>query len=248
MKMPRILKILFFMILVLLYQTELFAEEANIRTLKALSGVPENGKVEEFLKQIYTEAFRRLGISIVYRYYPFRRSALMLDKELVDVDLARQYSFWDLHPNLIRVEESGYTDSYAAFAINPSIQMNGWNSLLTPNLRIDYLRGHTRIEDQIEGMDLENKLLPLAKDVQGLDRLIAGRSDVYLSSELFVKVLLATDQYNNSGIRMVGILERVDLYAYMLGNYQDIALSLSDVLKDMKKEGLIDQYISSAIH
>lgn len=235
------------MVLLSVIVSDLYAQESyRGKTLVMVSGVPEGGPVEQLITQIYTEAFQRLGIKMTYQFYPFKRATGMAVQEKIDGELTRKFSYGNKHPNLVRVEEPAYTDRFIAFATDPAIQLQGWESIRITNLRIDYQRGIHGIEQQLRILTGRNRISPLNNDQMGLRRLIADRTDIYISGENFVKGLLQTEEFQNSGIRIAGIMEEVPIYAYLLKKHQKIGPKLSSVLRQMKNEGLIDQYLAHA--
>ena len=78
---------------------------------------------------IYTEVFRRLGMEFVIKEYPMERANVMLDTGQIDGDLVRSPIHHEAYPGLVRVEESPFSINYTAFAADPTIQIDAWESL-----------------------------------------------------------------------------------------------------------------------
>jgi hypothetical protein len=73
-------------------------------------------------------------------------------------------------------------------------------------------------------------------------KLIAHHSDIYLDGLDVVTPLLATAPFSSSGIHSAGELDKIHLYAYLNKKYQSLEPRLADILREMKKEGLIERY------
>jgi hypothetical protein len=98
---------------------------------------------------IYVEAFRRLGMSMEYVQYPAARASAEADIGKVDGELGRVQDYGETHPNLVRVNESPLFFTVAAFAIDPAIKVNGWESLREKPYRVDYRLGYKLFQDQL---------------------------------------------------------------------------------------------------
>ena len=58
-----------------------------------------------WMRRIYAEAFRRLGIPIEFAVYPTKRLSTTLDEGGIDGEFVRVHAYAAAHPNLVRVEE-----------------------------------------------------------------------------------------------------------------------------------------------
>ena len=86
---------------------------------------------------------------------------------------------------------------------------------------------------------------------QGMKKLIAGRTDLYVGPEMVLTQLLQSEELRQffqtkeakgDKVRVAGVLEEIALHAYVHQTHHDLAPQLSTVLKAMKEEGLIEQY------
>jgi hypothetical protein len=90
-----------------------------------------------------------------------------------------------------------------------------------------------------------DKLSEVNEVIQGLKKLHAGRTDVFVIPSNMVDPLLATDP-SYSSIRKAGIMEVVHMYPYLHKTYADLAPKLAEALKAIKEEGLIEQFQGQA--
>ena len=78
--------------------------------------------------------------------------------------------------------------------------------------------------------------------VHGLKKVATGRTDVFLAPESIVVQLLTGDGFKDAGIRQVGVIQEVPLFAFLLPAHKALAIDLAEVLKKMKSESLIGRY------
>lgn len=105
---------------------------------------PDREPLFQFAVLVYTEAFQRLGREFRYEVYPVKRCGVLANTGEVDGEPGRVRDYNQAFPNLIRVEEPIVDVKMTAFAVDPSINLNGWESLqgtdYTENNYRDYER------------------------------------------------------------------------------------------------------------
>ena len=75
-----------------------------------------------WMRRIYAEAFRRLGIPIEFAVYPTKRLSTTLDEGGIDGEFVRVHAYAAAHPNLVRVEEPVFSVQFALFTANPALR------------------------------------------------------------------------------------------------------------------------------
>jgi len=204
---------------------------------------PETHYLGKWQRLIYAEIFKRLGIKAEFRNYPPKRVGIESDTGDIDGEAARPYRYADEHPNLIRVEEFVLKINFYAFAVQASIpRLNGWDSLKGTNYRVEYRRGTTICETNLSKFVSRENLSDIAEPVQGLKKLVSGRTDVFVEEESGILTLLQTPEFKDSKIRSAGLMESPSLYAYLLKKHAALAPKMSEIIKAMKAEGLIEKY------
>ena len=207
--------------------------------------------IGQLINLIYTEAFRRLDLELEYRHYPGLRASMMADKGKLDGELTRVYEYAHSHPNLIRVEEPAILTTFSAFSMNSNIQLSGWESLRNTSYRVEYLMGDKRSHDKLVELIPDNKLSAIPSMSQGVKKLIQNRTDLYIGPENIIRPLLRSKemvQYlkkqsmTDADVITVGTMEKIALYAYLHHKHRAIVPKLSNILKTMKEEGLIEHY------
>jgi len=198
------------------------------------------------LYRIYIEAFRRLDLTMDYVEYPVFRASAMADQGLIDGEIGRSEEYGYGHPNLIRVNESPIDITVTAFAIDPNIKVSSWESFRGANYRIDYRLGYKLLPERLSKLVPVSSLSVVEGPENGLLKLIARRTDIYVDIEEVVAPMLEVPPFADKGIRVAGELEKLHIYAYLNKKHQDLALKLGATLRDMKAEGLIQKYQAEA--
>ncbi len=204
---------------------------------------PETQYVGKWQKLVHTEVFKRLGIKAEFRNYPPKRASIEADAGNVDGEPARIYQYATEHPNLIRVEENLFSMNYSAFAVQDSIpQLKGWDSLKGTDYRVEYWRGIKITEDNLHRVVRNENLSAITEQVQGLKKLVSGRTDLFVDEESGILTLSQLPEFKDSKIRSVGIMESAPLYPYLHKKHASLAPKMAEIIKAMKAEGLIEQY------
>ncbi|MCP4370370.1 MAG: transporter substrate-binding domain-containing protein [Deltaproteobacteria bacterium] len=216
--------------------------EASDSEIRLSSGRDPNEPSQKFLNLVYAEAFKRLGLVYKYEQVPWKRSSMFSDSGEVDGEVTRTYSYGDKHPNVIRVEESHYTSGFIALATNPLIQLNGWKSLENTGYFVEYVRGSKGQETNLPKYVKPHNLSAITSINQGVNRLILGRTDVFVGTESGLSTILRSGIVEKSDIQIVGIMHKYTAHAFLHKKHKDLEPKLSSVLKKMKKEGLFNKY------
>jgi hypothetical protein len=154
------------------------------------------------------------------------------------------------HPNLIRVEEVLYSTNFVAFAAKPGIDLHGWKSLQNTTYNVEYRRGVKLCESELPLVVAAEHLSDVTTAEQGLKKLIAGRTDLYVDVEFTIAEAmkgLNPDEFDVSALYQVGIMQEVDAYAYLHKKHAALVPKVVEVLQAMKQEGLFEHYFEIAL-
>jgi hypothetical protein len=204
---------------------------------------PETDYLGKRWRLIYTEMFRRLGITVEFRDYPSKRAAAEIDEGRVDGEPGRIKEYIDSHPNLIRVDEPLFALNFSAFVTTPSIvRLNSWMDLKGKPYKVAFNRGIRICELNLPKVVTTEKLSSVTDPIQGLRQLMANYIDIYVDEESGVLTLLRRPEFNAASIRIAGVLETAFVYPYVHKKHADLVPRIRTVLKAMKAEGLIKRY------
>lgn len=192
-----------------------------------------------WLNHIYSVAFDRLGYDLDYRYYPAARASAMADAGDVDGELARTGAYGDGHPNLVRVQEPHLQTSFSAYSVTALGSSMDWDAIRDSGLKIGYVRGIERLEQQLRGVPA-GRLQPVLKSLDGLHMLVRGRIDVFIGPDSNLVNVLGGKEFN--GVRMFRhVLETHSGHAYLNKRHAALAGDLAVVLQALKREGVLER-------
>ncbi|GAB2848409.1 hypothetical protein GCM10027277_15700 [Pseudoduganella ginsengisoli] len=218
-------------------------EQADTRPVLVLTGAAEiHSTFGPWLKLIYTEALGRLGYRLDYRAYPAKRSSLVSDSGESDGEINRIAEYSQLHPELLKVPVPHFAIRFSAYAARPLALGNGWQALKQTDFRVEYRNGVALPGVQLPQVVPPERLTVANSALLGMRKLQVGRSDIYVDVEMVADAVLANEEFRNTPIRKVALMDSADVYAHLHKRHADLAPKLGQVLADMKKEGLIEKY------
>jgi ABC-type amino acid transport substrate-binding protein len=207
------------------------------------NGLPENSYRVKWYKLVYPEAFRRLGMEFEFKSYPMKRGPRLVNQGKLDGELGREGDFNTKYPNLLRVDEPLWTGRMIAYTTDKKIKLNNkWESLRNTNFRVNYRRGVTKCEENLPKVVRPDKLETVNYDIQGLKKLLAKRIDVYVGIESIVDTLLKTKEFSALSFYKAGVMDESKVYAFLHKKHEKLVPKLAAVFKEMKAEGLFEQY------
>lgn len=215
----------------------------DARPVLVLGGSQETyNVVGAWLTLIYADALGRLGYRLDYRPYPAKRASALSDNGGADGEIQRAAGYTLQHPEMVQVPVSHFTFNFAAYATRPLALRGSWQAFKDTPLRVEYRSGINRVEQHLRSLVSAGRLSTANNALVGLRKLQVGRSDVYIDVEVLIDPMLSQDEFRQSGIRKVALIETTDMYLHLHKRHADLALKLGQVLADMKKEGLIEKY------
>lgn len=192
---------------------------------------------------VFTEAFKRLGVPIQITNYPLARRTLLVDHGDIDVDAGRVRAYGDAHPNLVRVEEPFVEYSFGLFTAHPTLHLPSLEALRTTDWLVEYRRGILMCEKTLKPLLPMDRLSDISSEEQGLNKLLAGRTDLYCDLDYVVHEMLSTPEFKNEKrIRKALGLGTIPIYMYVQRRHAELAPRLAVIFKKMKAEGLIEAY------
>lgn len=235
-------KLILFMLFVFitLIDSELLSADRQV-----VLGTPKSKDSQPglFLNLIYTEAFKRMDMTFVFKTYHAKRSSAMSDSGEIDGELSRIYSYNVKHPNLIRVEEPHWSSGFIAVSGDPSIQLYGWESLKDHNYQVVYQSGIKGCEVNLPRVVEPDKLSKVNTMDQGFKMLLVWKTGiVFVGAEMNIVDLLDTEEFRSSDLKIVGVMDKFTSHVFLHKKNKELVPKLSKVLANMKKEGLFEQY------
>ncbi|HAR35075.1 MAG TPA: ABC transporter substrate-binding protein [Desulfobacter sp.] len=203
------------------------------------------------MELIYKEAFSRLGYTFAYNLYPLKRSLGESNAGRIDGECARGWlppAVQKKYPNLIQVREPIWESRICVYSMNPDIRVNEWQDLKKyENIVIGFSKDGVYLERMIRQYGSNSQTFYGASNsTQGLRMLASKRIGIFLGVEDAIGSILNEAEFRQKNIYNAGSVDTLLLYPYLNKKYAHLAEPLASVLKQMKKEQIIDQYILRA--
>lgn len=208
---------------------------------------PESSKLFKWMQLIYSDLFARLNISIDLEYFPPARSTEYARVGKIDGQAGRMRTYSNLVENQVLVPESLYQIEMTAYVTKSSglDKLNNWSSLSGKGLKVEYLRGISIASNNLHLVIPFSELTTVARTEQGLEKLKAGRTDVFIVSNHMAMPYLESQKYSVY-IRKGGILASVGFYPHLHIRHKKLAQPMARIIKDMKADGSIERYRQQA--
>lgn len=212
----------------------------------AFIGDPKSDVNFRWVELIYIEVFRRLNIPFHYKVYPPSRASMMANSGRVDGEAARVADYGEKFNNLVRIEEPIVSTHFSAFSHRADIKLTSWTDLKDTSYRVEYRRGIFITEKRLSALVPSDKLTIATYPLHGLKRLIHDRIDIYIGAEFRIIPILKRDEFSDAKINMVGRLETFDNFGYLHKRHNKLAGLIAEVLKTMRSDGLMQEYLTQA--
>lgn len=199
----------------------------------------------------YKEAFSRLGYTFAYNLYPLKRSLSESNAGRIDGECARSrmpLALQKKYPNLIQVQEPIWESRLCVYSVNPDIRVNGWQDLKNhENMVVGFSKGCVYLDRMIRQYRSKSQAFYGAMNyTQGLRMLASKRIGMFLGASDAVDGILKGNEFRHKDIYNAGSLGSMPLYPYLNKRYDHLAAPLASVMKQMKNEHLIDEYVLKA--
>lgn len=185
-----------------------------------------------FLDIIATEAFKRNGLQLTLVQLPPERGLRNANAGIDDGELVRVGGMERLYPNLVPVPEKMMEQEFVAFTKNPSITIDGWDSLKP--FSIGYIKGWKIYEINVpQGTDV----IQVTDAEQLFSLLDKGRIDValytrYMGLEIIRHRQIAGARY------MFPPLATKAMFMYLHESHANLVPGITSALATMKAQGI----------
>lgn len=199
-----------------------------------------------WMRRVYTEAFRRLGMPLQFADFPTLRLSNTLERGAVDGEPARFLAYAAAHPSLVRVDEPVFDAQLALFAATPAPSLSRLEDLPGTSLRVEYRRGLVACEVALKPWQPAGRLRDVTTTEEGLDNLLRRPTTlVHCDSDVAFDSAIRMPRFkavNSSFRQLLAIGQPQPLYPFLHRSNAELAPRLAAVLKVMKAEGLIQRY------
>jgi len=194
----------------------------------------------QVLQAVSEEAFGRIGIDFRLTSLPSERSLRSANEGIVDGEGLRVSGLSGAYPNLVQVPEPYVRVSFVAFSRDPSIRLDGWESL--KQYRVAFINGWKMFEMNATNARTVTK-------VDGPEQLFwmldAGRVDLILYTKADGLALAAQMKLESEVFAISPALKEVDMYLYLNKRHQPLVPQVAAAIRSMKGDGSYNRIISS---
>ena len=202
----------------------------------------------QWVRRIYTEAFRRLGLPVAMPTIPLQRLTEMLDRGELDGDVGRLHAHGASHPELVRVEEAMYDIVIGLYTLDPAIELVRVEDLAAKPWSATYVRGVAICERLLKPQLRPENLTSIVTDEQGMEMLALKRVDFYCSANHTIADVASRRRHRKHPMpRLALSLGTIPLYPYLHRRHAALAPRLAAVMREMRAEGLIERYRVEAL-
>lgn len=227
-----------------------YSAEVSVKKLRFVASRPREHTMTRGLILAYTEVFRRLGIEFEFVDVPAKRASNYSNEGKVDGEISRVYDYNDKYSNLVRVDESNHSIRYFAFAIDPNISLDGWDSLARTDYRVDCRSGVYICQDNVSRVVPSDRFTEVNTDHQAIKRLVARRADIFVENERTILNYFDSKEFHTLSqmgpVYRVGIMGETTAHMFLHTKYAEIAPRIAEVIREMKQEGLFQAYHKAA--
>ena len=181
-----------------------------------------------FYNVIATEAFRRSDLILELIKLPAERGLKNANAGIDDGDLSRIAGLERAYPNLVRVPEKIFDMNFVAFAMDPRITIEGWQSLRPYS--VGFIKGWKIFENNIPA---ETNVTLVDGPEQLFTMLEKGRVDIILYSRVIG--LAFVRQRNMAQVKDLSPpLATRQMFIYLHKKHSHLVGAIADALANMK--------------
>lgn len=146
------------------------------------------------------------------------------------------------YQNLLRVPTAIWSHPELAF-VKGAIVVDGWESLAP--YRVAYRAGTKVVENNIKGIVKDQVALNTVDEA--FQQLVQGKVDVVISDSIVGTLLLASDRYRESGIRLIEKpLDTALLFTYLHMKHAELVPRLAAAIRLAKHDGTYQRIVGEA--
>ena len=192
---------------------------------------------------LYAEISRRMGLNFELITFPQQRRSEMVDAGAIDGETSRVHAYGAAHPNLVRVEEVLIDLNFGLYSASPALRIQRLEDLAVGKLKGEYRRGVLFCEKTLKSVLPAEQVSDVTESLQGLKKLLSGRSDVYCDLDFGIITPLHDPEIVAAGrVRKLFDLGVIPTYPYLHKKHAELVPRMAAAIRKMKAEGLVEAY------
>ena len=192
------------------------------------------------LDLLIKEAFSRINIDVLLKYYPPKIALTKANSGETDGDAVRIGGISNLYPNLLQVPAVAWQGNFVAFTKNPKIKLAGWQDLRPFNVAI--IEGHKISEKMVT----RTQSLSRAKNVESLFKLLGNdKVDIAICEQTFGFEMTRKLNMKDT-IVIYPPLAKLLFYIYLHKKHEILIPGLIKALNNMQIDGTYTKMMNQA--
>ncbi|MBZ2171443.1 substrate-binding periplasmic protein [Nitratidesulfovibrio sp. SRB-5] len=191
------------------------------------------------LEALVGEAYRRVGMSVVFKYSPPMRDISLANDGEIDASAVRTKHAVAKYENLLVVPEPLLRSLYTMFFVND--KFSEYNIDDFKSLRVACVRGEIISASILESFGMNPVFVPGLE--HGIKMLQSGRADAVFTSESVVKGFFKDE--SSSGMRKGRYGVVVKSYHVVNVRHKDLVVPLAAAFREMIRDGTARQLLGS---
>lgn len=192
--------------------------------------------------QFLTEVLRALDYDLEVQRHQSAYCFELSNSGQVDGEMWRILGVDEEFTNLIRVPIGVWSHPELAF-VKGDIELDGWKSLAP--YRVAFRKGTKVVENNIKGIVKNQVALDTIEDA--FQMLAKGEVEVVISDNIDGTLLLASDEYKDSGIKLIEKpIDDALLYSYLNKKHSALVPLVANAISEAKKNGTYLRIVGEA--
>lgn len=211
-------------------------------TMKVATDVDPKDPGTMWATKVLVELGKRLNVKFDFLPLPMARRNAELPSGEIDVDAGRIASYGAGDPKIVRVETPWNKMSFDLYSAKPGEKFANMDEVKAKNLNIEYRRGVVFCQKNLEAAKIQ-KLSDITSETQAFSKLLAGRIDLFCDVETTARRGLNTPEFKDKmQIHSALRIGSVNIHYFTNEKHKDFAVKMSDALKKMTDEGLLEKF------
>lgn len=183
-------------------------------------------------KEILTEAYQRIGITIKFTPYPAQRGLIYADRGTTDGEAGRLKKIKHLYPNLLMVPVPIFINNTTAFTKHLDLKVTKWDDLRPYS--INTMIGLKHTEEKLKGFE---RVINVARIQDAFKKLNMDRTDIVIFS-----LYDGLNIINKLGLENIRALsfEEISSYHFIHQKHSALLPAITEALQQMEKEGRLN--------
>lgn len=202
-----------------------------------------------WMRAIYTELFRRLGVPLEIVVAPLKRVTHMLRQGQIDGEMARGPSYALQNPDFVEVNASFFHTVFSLYALKPMPELQSVADLRKGDYRAVHRLGVLFCEESLQNLMPADHVTRANHTEQSIAMVAAGRANFFCDTTSAVW----NEEYSQpfpgkkKTYKVLDLGPPVPLKPFLHPKHRGFALQMAEVIKQMERERQIEKFRLDAI-